>query len=127
MKDKQLKIDEQQLVTITKKVMDASVEQMDPAIQKDLASIRRKAVEVAAAKQDKKSGLSDWFIPAGSLAAAAAALMLVVNVWLEIPQTDELPVSPIEDVNLLSGAEEIEFYQDLDFYEWLAVHEQTVS
>jgi len=54
--------------------------------------------------------------------AVAAAVVITFSMWLPGGARNPVPVAGlenIEDVDLLSGAEEIQFYRDLEFYRWL--------
>ena len=58
----------------------------------------------------------------GTAVAVTAAVVMTFSVWLPGGSRSTAPVpglENIEDVDLLSGAEEIQFYQDLEFYRWL--------
>jgi len=62
----------------------------------------------------------------GGLAAVAASALLVVALWWQrdVPSPLPFPEAPlVEDLELLSAKEEIEFFEELDFYLWL-VEEQ---
>ncbi len=63
-----------------------------------------------------------WLLPAGSIAAAA----LVAMIWLgmrgvdapvEMAQT--VATSPLDDMEIMAGAENLELLEDLEFYAWL--------
>ena len=44
--------------------------------------------------------------------------MVAILMWFTVPTS--LPPTDIEDLELLAAHEGIEFYSDLDFYDWLA-------
>lgn len=58
------------------------------------------------------------------LPAAATAMLLVVvtSVWLQRPVelAPAVPAVAFEDMELLAGPEELEFYESLEFVTWLA-------
>lgn len=56
--------------------------------------------------------------PLGTAALAAAIAALAVS--LHINQYAEVePVSKIEDISLLGTSDELELYENLEFYQWL--------
>ena len=126
-KDKQQSIDEQLLLSAAKSTLDNSVDDLDASTLERLATIRRQAVESATKQQASSIGLPSWLLPVGGLATAAAAVLVTMTLWTIQPDKQDAPVAVLEDINLLTAPEEIEFYQDLEFYEWLAVNEQTVG
>ena len=126
-KDKQQSIDEQLLLSAAKSTLDNSVDDLDASTLEQLATIRRQAVESATKQQASSIGLPSWLLPVGGLATAAAAVLVTMTLWTIQPDIQDAPVAVLEDINLLTAPEEIEFYQDLEFYEWLAVNEQTVG
>lgn len=64
----------------------------------------------------------DWLVPAGafaSIAATALALTLMVS------EPDDGIAREVDDLELLTAGEELELYENLEFYQWLGNHEQT--
>jgi hypothetical protein len=55
---------------------------------------------------------------AGAFATAAAAV-IVFAVWVDPPK-QELPVKSVDEFEIVLYADNLELYEDLDFYEWLA-------
>ena len=126
-KDKRKTLDEQLLLSAAKSTLESRVDQIDARTQARLAVIRHRAVDIASGKHSATPDFTRWFLPVGGLATAMAAVLVVVTLWTQQPSQDLAPVAVLEDLNLLTGSEEIEFYQELEFYEWLAVDEQSVS
>jgi len=124
-KDKQQSIDEQLLLSAARSTLEDSVDALDASTVERLAAIRRRAIE--SATRQSTSRMPRWLVPVGGLATAAAAVLVVLTLWTIQPVKESSPVAALEDIHLLTAPEEIEFYQDLDFYEWLAIHEQTVG
>ena len=117
-------VDEQLLLSAAKHTLDESVESLDQETLDRLAAIRLQAL---AAASSRKSRSSNWFMPAGGF-VTAAALVAAVLLWTSQPAMEEsAPMALIEDINLLTDSEEIDFYQNLEFYQWLAANEQAVS
>lgn len=129
-KDKRPMIDEQLFLSAAKSTLDDSVDKLDVQVQARLAQIRRQALENVASRPSLAKKFSHWLLPATGLVTAAAALLLVVTLWTgqPLPESQQsAPMAVLEDINILTDSEEIEFYQNLEFYEWLAVNEQAVS
>lgn len=122
-KDKQ-QIDEQLLLSAAKQTLEDSVKNIDAETLERLSAIR---LQTLAAASSRKTRGTSWLMPAGGF-VTAAALVAAVMLWTAEPVVQETtPVAVIEDLNILTDSEEIDFYQDLEFYQWLAVNEQSVS
>lgn len=64
----------------------------------------------------------DWLVPAGafaSLVATALALTLMVE------EPDHGIAREADDLEMLTAGEELELYENLEFYQWLGDREQT--
>jgi hypothetical protein len=86
----------------------------------------RQARSRALARQSKPAGrlqLPDWSI-AGGLATATIAV-LAFSFLLETPQDPGLPPVPAGDLEILASGEDLEFYDQLDFYHWLEEEGET--
>jgi hypothetical protein len=102
--------------------LDAAEEQLDEHTRSRLTSIRHEALERG---QVRRPPWIQWLLPAGGLAVAVTVAALSVNLWTTKPVMEE-PLS-LEDMALLSDSEGPEFYEDLDFYQWLAEEEQNAG
>ena len=51
--------------------------------------------------------------------ATAAAAVLVFMIWFDTPKQD-LPVKSPDELEIVLNADNMDLYEDLDFYEWLA-------
>lgn len=102
---------ERAFIEKTRQMLDQGVEQLDPATANELRLMRKHALN----PQQKRLGrftMVPVFI--------ATAAVLVVTVSLVLDQTAEQPaINALEDLPLLTETEELDFYQDLDFYDWL--------
>jgi hypothetical protein len=59
-----------------------------------------------------------WWVPTGALAALLVAV-LVTTFYVRAPLT-AVPVAVVDDAEILASAHGPEFYENLDFYQWLA-------
>lgn len=126
-KEKQALLDEQLLLSAAKSTLENNIDQIDEQVQARLVAARRQAIDTCSTKDSIPARFSNWILPVGGLAIMGAALLVAVTLWtMPIEQKME-PVAVLEDINLLTGSEDIDFYQELEFYEWLAVNEQAVS
>jgi hypothetical protein len=85
-----------------------------------LRDARVRAVEAEDARGRGFFRIPNW-ARIGGVATAAAAI-LVFMIWFETPKQD-LPVKNADDIEIVlnvDSADNIDLYEDLDFYEWLA-------
>lgn len=130
-KTKQPPVGEALFLSAAKSTLDDKADQLDPQTRARLAQIRQQAIQAAAERTTSRSAklTARWLIPAGGV-AVAAAIVLAVILGPEpalTPEQHPASMAVLEDINILTDSEEIEFYRDLEFYEWLAVSEQNVS
>lgn len=108
--------DELRFVRRVKQELDRSCAALDGATQSRLNAMRH---AVLAQGQRKRSAVA-W-LPLGGLATAC---MLVLAVMLQplIRPGVVAPAgtAPIEDLDLLTAVEELDFYEEYEFYQWLA-------
>jgi hypothetical protein len=98
----------------------ASEEQLDAVTASRLRDIRGRAIEAAGAREKGFFQIPNW-ARIGSVATAAAAV-LVFMIWFDTPRQD-LPVKSADDLEIVlnvESADNMDLYEDLDFYEWLA-------
>lgn len=102
---------QEKLLNHTRDMLDKSIDSIDDDTARRLKQIRFQALE-------QKKIKPGWFKPLPAMAATAAVLVVAVSLWTTRPAelNDALA---LEDMPLLSAAEELEFYQELDFYNWL--------
>jgi hypothetical protein len=99
-----------------KRLLDQDAAAMDKAAAARLRRARLSAL--GRETTDAGSRLLRWRLPA-ALATAAAVLAIVVALSLR-PSPPSLATGPVEDLELLAESDSLEFYEDLDFYAWLA-------
>jgi hypothetical protein len=115
MKDNDAK---QKLVENIRRVLDSSVDEVDAATQARLAAARRAALAPARHQPG-------WLIPAAATASIAVALVVGLALWPEGTGYDESALA-IEALPVLGSPDELELYEELEFYQWLA-EEQRVG
>lgn len=110
---------DERLVAMVKEHLDAGVDALDNRTTARLRAARLKAVESA-------RGRRGWFrlprwVAVGGFATAAAAI-LAVGVWLsDAPR--ESAVATADDLEIVAAQDQMQLYEDLEFYRWLATQE----
>ncbi len=101
------------LVSKAKKLFDDSVDGLDGATRSRLNRGRQAALSEVAIGPRR---VSQW-VPAGGVAAAAIALMVVWNgaEQVDIPQVPEVAT----DMEILLNEDSLEMIEDLEFYSWI--------
>ncbi len=110
--------------------LDEALRTLDPAIASRLRMARHRALDAAAEKQRVP-----WLLPAVGFASASLGV-LALFFLLQAPEQKQLVsrntskgrsesrsgslAGSVEDLELLASSEAIEFYEDLEFYGWLA-------
>ncbi len=82
-----------------------------------LRDARVRAVEAAGARGRGFFRIPNW-ARAGAFATAVAAVM-VFMLWVDTPR-QELPVKSPDEFEMVLYADNMDIYEDMDFYEWLA-------
>ena len=115
--------DEKQFLERVRGLLDESAEALNPKETLRLRQIRSLALEAAEKKRFYFFDLPRW-ITVGGLATVATAV-LAVFFWLQVPPTD-IPAKQVEDFEILTSREYIDFYKDLEFLRWLETKEDGV-
>lgn len=97
--------------------LDRSTERLDETRASQLRQARLAALEHAGQESVTHP---HW----GTVAVAASVGALAIGLWLhQKPESDTPLVAQVEAIELLAAQEDMEFYEDLDFYLWLASQE----
>jgi hypothetical protein len=101
-----------------KQQLDLSLTTLDSITQSQLTQARYKALAHA---QTKRLSLRRWFT---GLASAAVAALLVITVMptMQMPDNQQQANQQLmidSEWVLVSDIDEIQLYQDLEFYQWL--------
>lgn len=96
-----------------KEQLDLSTEQIDA---ETLARLRQARVQALTANEHKER--RSWQPVFGGFATASVAVV-VAFIWLGGDRATMPVTSGFEDMEMLSSAETIEFYEDYEFYQWL--------
>jgi hypothetical protein len=101
-----------------KQQLDLSLTTLDAMTQSQLTQARYTALEHA---ETKRFNLGRWFTGIASV-AVIALLVITVMPTMQIPdnlQQANLQLATGPEWVLVSDMDEIELYQDLEFYQWL--------
>lgn len=106
---------EQELALRARTALDESIDALDGETVARLASARRRALGFE--RRRSRPAL----VAAGGLLAATLALAIGVSWWTRSSAELAAVESPeaLEDLELLAANEELDLYENLEFYEWL--------
>lgn len=108
---------EARFVQRIKSELDRSCATLDGATQSRLNALRHAALAHGQRPQSWWSRI----LPAGSLATACAlVLALVLQPVLQSGIGSADSAAPLEDIDLLVASEELDLYEEYEFYQWLA-------
>lgn len=104
---------DERLIQQVKTDLDRSADALDNETINRLRQIRQ-----AALRQTEPSTIfhRGW-IPAGAFASALLVGLLTVSLWFEQSPSETYAV--LEDVEMLSTVDDIEFFDEFEFYQWL--------
>ncbi len=115
-------------------ILDNSLGQLGATTQSRLQAIRRNAIEQGLSKQGLLSKGSDkystrekvqsekwprWVLPASGFASLALVVVLSIGLWQQAGISQNM-IASIEDIPLLTATDDLELYEELEFYQWLA-------
>ncbi|MDC0335308.1 DUF3619 family protein [Pseudodesulfovibrio sp.] len=103
---------ERQFLDNARQVLDDSVQDLDGATRSRLAQARNAALD---SKRKRRRRLVTWGTPAAGLAAAA----LVAVLALRGPDAS-MEEKYVADLDILTSEEPLDFYEDIEFYQWLS-------
>lgn len=104
---------EEQFIANVKKALDLDAGNLDAGTQAKLTRARHKALD---AGERKNFDIRQWFT--FPVAGWATACVLVLGLTLFVQPNGTAP--PLEDIDLLVAEDNLEFYDGLEFYAWLA-------
>lgn len=107
---------ENQLVERIRGFLDESAESLNPDLCRRLQEARLRALGAGEHRRPRFFFFPKW-ITVGSLATVATTV-LVFFFWFNVP-SPEIPAKQVEDFEILTSKEQIDFYKDLDFFLWL--------
>jgi hypothetical protein len=118
-----MKSDEEFLNQV-KQDLDKRADELDELTLARLGAARRRAVDAGSGSANFRFGDILALGRKGKIALTLAGLLLVASLLvmksIQPPAQDQLQaISLMEDMELLGATQELEFYQDMDFYLWV--------
>jgi hypothetical protein len=98
--------------------LDAGSERLDRSISARLRDGRRAAVARAGRQSWGLFSLPRWVTASGL--ATAAVLVVAVSLWNDRSGQRTLPGKLGDDLEIIAAQEQLDLYDDLEFYRWLA-------
>jgi type VI protein secretion system component VasF len=95
----------------------ATEDRLDADTLSRLRDARVRAVEASGARKRGFFRIPNW-ARAGAFATVVAAVM-VFMIWVDNPKQD-LSVKSLDEFEMVLYADNMDIYEDMDFYEWLA-------
>lgn len=99
--------------------LDQQSEALDAATLSQLRQARARALE----EMDKKRPVRPTLVWAGGLVSACAMVLAVVLVWPNNQDFSPVLTQEFADIDLLMEEDNMELYEELDFYIWLQAQE----
>ncbi len=111
---------EKQFVERIRGFLDESAENLNPEVCLRLQEGRFRALRAGEKRRGWFFSFFRW-ITVGGLATATTAIFALFF-WFNAPSL-EAPTKQVEDFEILTSKEQIDFYKDLDFFLWLDTKE----
>lgn len=111
--------DHKQWLDRIKQDLEQSSEQLDADTRARLTAARRKALAALPERSASwpLSWLANWWQPAGAVAMVAAAVFAVMLWQARLGPDAELIQST--DLDLIASSDNLNLYEELEFYQWL--------
>ena len=109
---------EKRFIANVKKALDLDADNLDAGTQSKLNRVRQNALDTG---ERKGFDIRQWFtLPVAGWSATACLIVLGLALYLQQPNR---PTPLLEDIELLAAEDNLEFYDSLEFYAWLAEEE----
>ncbi len=94
---------------------------LDDATRARLRAVRLRALD---ALDERRRSAARFGVPAAA-AVAAAAIVTTLSIprWSAEPPPDPIASLGLEDLDILAASEDLELYEQLEFYRWLETSE----
>jgi len=114
---------EDEFVEYSRQLLDSSLEELDDSILSRLRQSRQLAInatlQTSTSNKENNFEFPSWLAPASTGAAFATIILSITLFWTQPLPQKFYSNGFMEDINLLSQSEELELYQNLEFYLWL--------
>ena len=99
--------------------LDESVDNLDANTLSQIRQIRAQAVDKVIDNSEKSH--INWLPVMTGALATACVMVFAVMILLKSPTP--MQILPVDDIELISSSENLELFEDLEFYEWLDEYE----
>jgi hypothetical protein len=100
--------------------LDESAAELDAATLERLHRARHRAVSLATEPRRRwwrpRLQSTEWLLPAS---AFASVVVTVLTLTLLVGEQGNVPLTGGDDLELLTAGEELELFENLEFYQWL--------
>ncbi len=114
-----IKDNENKLETNIRQSLDESVDTLDANTLSKIRQIRAQAIEMAREKADSRH--KNWLLNKQGIfvGGLATACVMVFAVMVLLKSPTPMQAVPVDDIELISSSDDLELFEDLEFYEWL--------
>lgn len=99
-----------------RELLDQSVEKIDPHTVHRLQRARAAALRSESPTRAARPG---WLVPAAGLAVAASLVLAVMTMLPTSTDRNAPAVASVDDIEILFAKDDLNLYEDLEFYAWL--------
>ncbi len=99
--------------------LDESVDALDANTLSNIRQIRAQALDKVGKKARKKAEGRDINWQRYLFGGLATACVMVLAVVLLLNSPSSMQPVPVDDMELISSSDNLELFEDLEFYEWL--------
>lgn len=114
---------EKKLKTLSQHTFDKQTNALDDNILKRLKASRQQAIDSMPPTKQSNSDSNDifpsWLSSVSTATAFASVALIISSLWLQTDIKTQSLATPLDDIELLSSTDELEFYENLDFYIWV--------
>jgi hypothetical protein len=119
-----------QLIERIRRRLNESLSELDNVTLSQLEQARQRALLASTQRRRPRWTMHwltarparDWLVPAGAFASVVATIFALV---IMVAEPKNGLNREVEDLDLLTAGEELELYENLEFYQWLEQREQT--
>jgi len=113
---------EKRLQELSRQTFEKKLASLDVNTRNRLKASRQLALEKCRGKKKTTSTtvtFPAWLPPVSTATAFTSVALVVTSLWFQPEFKPQTLMTPLDDIALLSSTEELEFFENLDFYIWL--------
>lgn len=100
-----------------RQTLDRAADDIDELTAARLRAARLRALDAAPRRRPA------WLAVTGSAVAAGLVAVVAGTLWFATPAPQPMPLADADDLEMLTLIENPEFFEELDFYDWLTDHD----